>query len=144
MKKIYYLYHKYPKNEKYYSCKAIGFFVSRIETQKLIDEYKLLQGFNNFKNNFFVEEFFLDDSLEFSLDTSSDYYYYIYNVYLISKSNCEDYILVGCFSSYNKAVSFLDSFCSQTHSIDDAWDIEIHKERIGLAAWSEGFCEDNQ
>ena len=142
MVKIFYLYHEYPINEHTVSQKTIGFFTTKIEAESIIKEYKIKPGFNEYKNNFIIKELIVDNGLNCSNNFSDvknyDRIYTLYEISNLNDSNEDYYILLGCFSSKNKAEFFNDYYRSRFNT-KASIHTEIFKERIGVLGWCDGF-----
>ena len=64
MKSIYILFHKVllksENDEDIYDSKIIGYFSSRELAEKTENEYKHLQGFKDYPDNFFIQEYIVN------------------------------------------------------------------------------------
>ena len=58
---IYYFYHEYELYENCMERKDIGLFVSKAEAKELICKYKKLPGFEDYPENFYIQEITIDD-----------------------------------------------------------------------------------
>lgn len=70
-KKVYSVYHRYEddlyedvedKELMLEECKIIGFYKSEEDAKDIIDKYKLLEGFKDYPNNFYIYEYIIDKS----------------------------------------------------------------------------------
>ena len=140
---IYYLYHEYELYENCMERKDIGLFVSEAEAKELICKYKKLPGFEDYPENFYIQEITIDDLTEDSYETSQSMnnkdIYAVHEVKYYKEHDQECGDLLGCFTTLSKAESFVETIKSKPMCKAIDIYIEISEQKVGLAGWCYGF-----
>ncbi len=140
---IYYLYHEYELYENCMERKAVGFFDSKAEVEELINKYQKLPGFEDYPENFYVQEIIIDNLTETSSQTfqiiNNKDIYAVHEVKYYKEYDQEVGNLLGCFITLSEAENFVKTLKPKPLSKDIDIYIEISEQKIGLAGWCYGF-----
>lgn len=155
MSKVYVLYHIHKFSKELSECfcghvdiKQIGIFDSKEICQNILEEYKKLEGFRENPNGFQIDGYKIDSIYNTPINELIDQYELkqsnaalLYLLYFVQEfdDGHEDVKLLGVFSSEEnaeKALAIIKDIPEIKHIKNQ---FEIHEDKIGRLAWTEGF-----